>query len=72
VGHFVPQYGEQLKKYRESERFCLELFEANLIAEMKLTEHPKARILFSKAYDLSCGGLEDIANIFYDLAEILQ
>jgi hypothetical protein len=59
-------YSEELKRLQEELRH-------DLIAEYKMSHHPKANQLFNKAWDMGCaGGPEEIEYYFRDLVELFQ
>jgi hypothetical protein len=66
-------FNAHMKHYNE-ERLRLEKeFREDLIAEYKMSHHPKADKLFYKAWDMGCaGGLEDVEYYFRDLVELFQ
>lgn len=80
-------YAEQLKTYEAAQREVEELraahhaetdrlhtmFKADLLEELDLTRHPKADLLFAKAWDRghSCG-LQGVVDEAYELAELLD
>jgi hypothetical protein len=59
-------YSEELKRLQEELRH-------DLIAEYKMSHHPKANQLFNKAWDMGCaGGPEEIEYYFRDLVELFR
>lgn len=49
------------------------LLQADLEAEYGVTGHPKAELLWSKAYDRGHGsGMGDVINVWTDLVELIQ
>ena len=66
-------YGAHMKHYQEENLRLQEEFRKDLIAEYKMSHHPKANQLFNKAWDMGCsGGLEDVEYYFRDLIELFQ
>ena len=59
-------YSEELKRLQEELR-------QDLIAEYKMSHHPKANQLFNKAWDMGCaGGPEEVEYYFRDLIELFK
>jgi hypothetical protein len=66
-------YNSHMKHYQEENLRLQEEFRHDLIAEYKMTHHPKANKLFNKAWDMGCsGGLEEVEYYFRDLIELFQ
>ncbi len=66
-------YNVHMKHYQEEAKRLQEEFRHDLIAEYKMTHHPKADKLFNKAWDMGCsGGPEEIEYYFRDLVELFR
>ena len=66
-------YNAHMKHYHEERLRLEEEFRKDLIAEYKMSHHPKANKLFNKAWDMGCsGGLEEIEYYFRDLVELFH
>ena len=66
-------YGAHMKHYQEENLRLQEEFRKDLIAEYKMSHHPKADKLFNKAWDMGCaGGLEEVEYYFRDLVELFH
>jgi hypothetical protein len=66
-------YDAHRKHYSEESKRLQDEFRKDLIAEYKITHHPKADKLFNKAWDMgSAGGLEEVEYYFRDLIELFQ
>jgi len=66
-------YNAHMKHYHEERKRLEEQFRKDLIAEYKMSHHPKANQLFNKAWDMGCaGGLEEVEYYFRDLIELFQ
>jgi hypothetical protein len=66
-------YGAHMKHYHEETKRLQEEFRKDLIAEYKMSHHPKADKLFNKAWDMGCaGGLEEVEYYFRDLVELFH
>jgi hypothetical protein len=66
-------FNSNMKHYQEEAKRLQDEFRNDLIAEYKMTGHPKANKLFNKAWDMGCsGGLEDVEYCFRDLVELFQ
>ena len=66
-------YGAHLAHYHEETKRLQEEFRKDLIAEYKMSHHPKANKLFNKAWDMGCaGGLEEVEYYFRDLVELFH
>jgi hypothetical protein len=66
-------YGAHMKHYQEENLRLQEEFRKDLIAEYKMSQHPKADKLFNKAWDMGCaGGPEEVEYYFRDLVELFH
>jgi hypothetical protein len=66
-------YNAHMKHYQEERKRLEEEFRKDLIAEYKMSHHPKADKLFNKAWDMGCaGGLEEVEYYFRDLVELFH
>jgi hypothetical protein len=66
-------YNAHLKHYHEETKRLQEEFRVDLIAQYKMTGHPKADKFFNKAWDMGCsGGLEEVEYYFRDLIELID
>ena len=66
-------YNSHMKHYQEENLRLQEEFRKDLIAEYKMTHHPKANKLFDKAWDMGCaGGPEEVEYYFRDLVELFR
>ena len=66
-------YNAHRKHYSEESKRLQDEFRHDLIAEYKMTNHPKADKLFSKAWDMGCaGGPEEVEYYFRDLVELFK
>ena len=66
-------YNSHMKHYQEENKRLQDEFRNDLIAEYKMTHHPKANKLFNKAWDMGCaGGPEEVEYCFRDLIELFQ
>jgi hypothetical protein len=66
-------YNAHMKHYHEERKKLEEEFREDLIAEYKMTHHPKANQLFNKAWDMGiAGGFEEVEYYFRDLIELFQ
>jgi hypothetical protein len=66
-------YTAHQKHYQEEAKRLQDEFCNDLIAEYKMTHHPKANKLFNKAWDMGCAdGLEEVEYYFRDLVELFQ
>jgi hypothetical protein len=66
-------YNSHMKHYQEENLRLQEEFRKDLIAEYKMTHHPKANKLFDKAWDMGCaGGPEEVEYYFRDLVELFH
>ena len=66
-------YNAHMKHYHEETKRLQEEFRKDLIAEYKMSHHPKANKLFNKAWDMGCaGGLEEVEYYFRDLVELFR
>ena len=66
-------YNAHRKHYSEELKRLQEEFRRDLIAEYKMTGHPKADKLFNKAWDMGCSnGLQDVEYYFQDLIELFK
>jgi hypothetical protein len=71
--HTQLRYENDKKAYRLDQSRLRIRFEADILAENGLTNHPKAKLLCTKAWDQGHGsGLVEVLDIFEDLAELLQ
>lgn len=59
--------------HQEENRLIVEVFKADLFAYLNITGHPKAELLFNKAWGLGHpAGLYEVANIADDLVELIK
>jgi hypothetical protein len=66
-------YNAHMKHYHEERKRLQEEFRKDLIAEYKMSHHPKADKLFNKAWDMGCaGGPEEVEYYFRDLVELFH
>ena len=66
-------FNAHMKHYQEENLRLQNEFRRDLIAEYKMSHHPKADKLFNKAWDMGCaGGLEEVEYYFRDLIELFQ
>jgi hypothetical protein len=66
-------YNAHMKHYQEEAKRLQEELRHDLIAEYKMSHHPKADKLFNKAWDMGCaGGLEEVEYYFRDLVELFH
>ena len=66
-------YNAHMKHYQEESKRLQDQFRVDLIAEYKMSHHPKTDKLFNKAWDMGCaGGLEEVEYYFRDLIELFQ
>jgi hypothetical protein len=66
-------YNAHRKHYSEESKRLQEEFRHDLIAEYKMSHHPKADKLFNKAWDMGiAGGLEEVEYYFRDLVELFH
>jgi len=66
-------YNAHMKHYQEERKRLEEEFRKDLIAEYKMSHHPKANKLFNKAWDMGCSnGLQDVEYYFQDLIELID
>lgn len=69
----VPYSRANVKAYDKEESRLITLFQADLIKEFGLENHPKVALCFSKAWDRGSGeGMEAIYYWFSDYAELLK
>ena len=66
-------YNAHRKHYSEESKRLQEELRHDLIAEYKMSHHPKANQLFNKAWDMGCaGGPEEVEYYFRDLVELFK
>lgn len=66
-------YAARRNEYYEDEARLHAEFRADLEEENGMTGHPKADLLFSKAYDRGCsGGFDDVRSVYEDLVELVK
>jgi hypothetical protein len=66
-------YNAHMKHYQEESKRLQDQFRVDLIAEYKMSHHPKTDKLFNKAWDMGCaGGLEEVEYYFRDLIELFR
>jgi endo-1,4-beta-mannosidase len=66
-------FNAHMKHYKEEVIRLQNEFRKDLISEYKMAGHPKAKKLFSKAWDMGIsGGLEEVEYYFRDLVELFQ
>jgi hypothetical protein len=66
-------YNAHMKHYQEENLRLQEELRHDLIAEYKMSHHPKANQLFNKAWDMGCaGGPEEVEYYFRDLVELFK
>ena len=68
-----PEARKQFAAYRKEEERLYGLFRADLLAELGITEHPKADTLFRIAWDRGhSSGFSEVANEAVALVELLR
>jgi hypothetical protein len=66
-------YNSHMKLYHDERKRFEDEFRKDLIAEYKMSHHPKADKLFNKAWDMGiAGGLEEVEYYFRDLVELFH
>ena len=69
----MENYEEELHAYQVRKNNLEEEFQKDLIEENDLTGHPKAALLYIKAWDHGhASGLDEVMYWFNDLAELLR
>ena len=69
--YLAKSHESRVAKLKDQARLNNQL-KADLLADVGLTGHPKADLLFEKAWDLGhASGLQEVTTYFYDLAELL-
>lgn len=64
---------EALDAYRIEEGRLWNEFTAALHAEHGMTDHPKASLLYAKAYEMGhSAGMSEVANYYVDLIELVR
>lgn len=68
----LDEYRAAAALHRNDDARLVEQFRADLIEELGLTEHPKANLLYAKAWEMghSCG-LSEVVNYAEDLVELV-
>jgi hypothetical protein len=62
-----------MKLYREENLKLQNEFRTDLIDKYEMTNHPKANVIFDKAWDIGCSsGLESVEYYFQDLMELFD
>ena len=66
-------YNSHMKLYQEENLRLQNEFRRDLIEKYKMTNHPKADVIFDKAWDIGCSsGLESVDYYFQDLKELFD
>lgn len=60
----------QRNKHREDAERLVEAFKADLLAEHELTDHPKADLVFNKAW--SSGHANGLIEVLYDFEDLVE
>jgi len=66
-------YNAHMKLYQEENLRLQNEFRRNLIDKYSMTNHPKADVIFDKAWDIGCSsGLESVMYYFRDIMELFD
>lgn len=67
------KYKQARREYNEHEGMLINMFKQDALEDLGLTDHPKADLLYSKAYERGhSAGLNEVWQVMEDLAELLQ
>lgn len=68
-----PYFKQKRQDFEIEQNRLYDLFESDLIFDNGLTRHPKAKLLYRKAYEHGhSGGMTEIAICFADWAELFD
>jgi hypothetical protein len=66
-------YNAHMKHYQNENLRLQDEFRRDLIAKYEMTNHPKANVIFDKAWDIGCSsGLQSVIHYFSDLVELFD
>tara|TARA_R110000868_G_scaffold304348_1_gene564878 strand:- start:156 stop:650 length:495 start_codon:yes stop_codon:yes gene_type:complete len=66
-------YNAHMKHYQEENLRLQNEFREDLIEKYGMTHHPKANVIFNKAWDIGCSsGLESVDYYFHDLITLFD
>jgi hypothetical protein len=66
-------YNAHMKLYQEETLRLQDEFRIDVILKYDMTNHPKANVIFDKAWDIGCSsGLESVEYYFQDLKELFN
>jgi hypothetical protein len=66
-------HNAHIKLYQEENLKLQNEFRIDLIDKYEMTNHPKANLIFDKAWDIGCSsGLESVEYYFQDLIELFD
>lgn len=69
----LEQYDRDCKHYRENGGKLMDQFRSDLEAEYEMTDHPKASLLWEKAWERGhSGGFSDVYSAYADMVELVK
>lgn len=69
----MKEYREAVNHYNSRTRQLEDVFRADLEAEFDMVGHDKADLLYSKAWQMGhSGGMQEVANYYSDLVELVK